>query len=380
MPTDKESGRLMGSQAVPPRKSVNVRAAAVRIHRWLALAAAAFWLVQAVTGVLILFHWELDDAAIAGAHRPTDLAAIERRLDALAPSGSGRTVDSVWTTGGSGDRYDVTVKTPAGEESVRIDGAGGVLRTMRDGERSVSDTLVVIHQNLLGGDVGAWIVGVSGVLLLSAILVGIGVAWPRGRAWRRAFRPPPGRLPKVARLYGWHRALGLWAGVPAAVLVAVGVSLVFEDGVARLLGAPEIEPSARAAGPAAAPSSAASFSRVAATALARYPGSTLTAVSFPSGERPSWRVRVRQPDELRRAFGTTTLFIDRGGRVLADHDAHRAAPARWLLDALYPIHTGESAGLPGRLAVLAIGCWLVTISVIGLLLWSARRKLRRRNP
>lgn len=366
----------MDGQAVPRREGVTMRAVTVRVHRWLGVGAALFWLIQALTGVLIVFHWELDDATIAGARQATDLVAIERRLDALAPPRSGRAIDSVWTTAGTGDRYDVTVTTPAAEESVRIDGAGRVLRTMHDGERSVFDTLVVIHQNLLGGDTGASIVGLSGLLLLSNILVGIGVAWPRGRAWRQAFKPPPGRAPRVARLSGWHRLLGLWVGVPAAVLVSIGVLLVFEDGVGRALGAAELEAPAPTA---IAPGPAAPFYRVVATALARYPGATLTAVSFPNGQRPSWRVRVRQADELRRAYGTTTVFVGRDDRVLADHNAHRAAPARWLMDALYPIHTGESGGVLGRLAVLAIGLWLLSISIFGLLLWSARRQLRRKK-
>lgn len=362
----------MASRATPRRERANVRKGLVRVHRWLGLAAALFWLVQAVTGVLIVFHWELDDAGIAGVPSATSLPAIERRLYALAPPNSGRTVESLWTTAGAANRYDVAVATAAGEESVRIDGAGNVLRTLRSGERSGFDTLVVIHQNLLGGDGGAWIVGVSGALLLSNIVAGLYIAWPRGRGWRQAFRPPPRRVPRLARLYGWHRLLGLWLGVPALVTVAVGVLLVFENGVAHLIGATELEaPLAAAAGPPA------SFSQVAATALARYPGSTLTAVSFPGGDRSSWTVRVRQGGEWRRAYGTTTLFLGRDGRIMADYNARRAPLARWVMDALYPIHTGESGGPVGRLAVLAIGLWLLSVSIIGLMLWWTRRGLRR---
>src|SRR3546814_6398405 len=56
------------------------------VHRWLSLGAAAFWLLQAFTGILIVFHWEITDAALSDIHRPTDLAAIERRIDTLAPA------------------------------------------------------------------------------------------------------------------------------------------------------------------------------------------------------------------------------------------------------------------------------------------------------
>ena len=81
-------------------RATSVRQWTIRIHRWLSLAAALFWLVQAVTGTLIVFHWELDDLATGGVHRGTDLVAIDRRLRTFAPTGAGRSIRSVWTTAG----------------------------------------------------------------------------------------------------------------------------------------------------------------------------------------------------------------------------------------------------------------------------------------
>jgi uncharacterized iron-regulated membrane protein len=41
------------------------------------------------------------------------------------------------------------------------------------------------------------------------------------------------------------------------------------------------------------------------------------------------------------------------------------------------VHTGELGGLAGRLLALAIGAWLVTMVVIGVLLWLRRRPRRK---
>ena len=107
-----------------------LRAGAVKLHRWLSLAMLALWLLQAVTGMICVFHWELDDATIAAADhsfdRALDLPAIGRRLALLAPPGSGRTVTEMWTSAGGRDRWDVTVSGRP-SETVRIDGAGDVL-------------------------------------------------------------------------------------------------------------------------------------------------------------------------------------------------------------------------------------------------------------
>lgn len=72
---------------------MTLRAVVIKTHRWLSLAAAAFWLLQAATGIFIVFHWEIDDAITAGVHQSTDLKAIERRVAGLKP-------ESIWTTAG----------------------------------------------------------------------------------------------------------------------------------------------------------------------------------------------------------------------------------------------------------------------------------------
>jgi uncharacterized iron-regulated membrane protein len=348
---------------------MSARGAAVRVHRWLGIAAAAFWLLQALTGVAIVFHWELDDATVAGAHRPTDFVAIEGTLGLLAKRGA---IESVWTSAGAADRYDVSV---AGVGSVRIDGAGNELRLIKVGSQSPFDTIVMLHQTLLAGDVGSWIVGVSGLLLVSTLLLGLWTAWPRRGTWRQSLRLPRAGWPRPARFYGWHRALGLWVAGPALLLVVAGTMLVFEDATAKLVGA--AEPASPAPGRPMGPPLG--FARIAAIALARYPGSHLTAVSFPAAARPSWQVRVRQPSEPRRDYGTSTVFIAPDGRILAAHGADAAPWSRWLVDYLYAFHTGEAGGTVGRIAVMAVGLWLATMIVLGVMLWSARRRPRRRN-
>jgi uncharacterized iron-regulated membrane protein len=38
------------------------------------------------------------------------------------------------------------------------------------------------------------------------------------------------------------------------------------------------------------------------------------------------------------------------------------------------VHTGEIAGPVGRFLVLLVGFWLMTMTIIGLMLWNRRRK------
>src|SRR3546814_1895563 len=78
--------------------------------------------------------------------------------------------------------------------------------------------LVGLHPDLLGAW-GSWIVSISGLLLCSNLLLGLIAAWPRRGTWRTALLPIR-KGPAAARLYSWHRAVGLWAVLPAFAIAA----------------------------------------------------------------------------------------------------------------------------------------------------------------
>lgn len=329
----------------------------VATHRWIGIVAALLWLLQAVTGVFAVFHWEIEDAMTAGAHRPTDWKAIESRLRHFAPY-------SMWSTAGAPDRYDVNVPGRA----LRIDGAGNVLRVRRDGESGFADTIVVLHQSLLAGDRGRWVIGASGLFLASNLILGIIAAWPRRGQWKRAVRPLTAGS-RVATLYSWHRAAGLWLAIPGLCIVTAGVLLAFDDVTESLLHPGPDDPPPI---PASAPRIG--FAQAVGAALSRYPGAALSGVGFPSSGNATWKVTLRQRGELQRAYGRTRVFVSAvDGHVVADFDALTAPSTRRFLDLVFPFHTGEMGGLAGRLAVMTIGLWLITMIVLGIALWRARR-------
>jgi uncharacterized iron-regulated membrane protein len=334
------------------------RAAVVTTHRWMGVIAATLWLLQAATGIFAVFHWEIDDAITRGAHQATDLRAIEQRVRGFVPQ-------SMWSTAGAPDRYDVFV---AGQV-MRIDGAGHVLRIRRDDEKFADggfvETLVVLHQSLLAGNRGRWIIGTSGLLLFTNFILGIVAAWPRAGQWKRALKPLTAGS-RVATLYSWHRAAGLWLAIPALCVVTAGVLLAFDNVTEFLLRPGPVEPPAQ-------PSTAAArigMAEATEAALARYPGAAVSGIGFPSPENAMWTITLKQRGELQRAYGKTRVSVSAiDGRIIADFNALTASPSRRFLNNLFPFHTGEMAGMPGRIAVFAIGVWLITMISLGLALW-----------
>jgi uncharacterized iron-regulated membrane protein len=112
-------------------------------------------------------------------------------------------------------------------------------------------------------------------------------------------------------------------------------------------------------------------------ALARYPGATLAIVRMPDADQPWYRVRLRQAEELRRVFGQTTVYVDaHDGTLLRDSDAFKLPLNERIVNAIYPIHSGEAFGIGGRVIVLLTGLSLLAMGVLGAGMWWTRRAAR----
>lgn len=98
---------------------------------------------------------------------------------------------------------------------------------------------------------------------------------------------------------------------------------------------------------------------------------------LPFGSRQVYQVHLRQDGEPPQTHGATRLYVSANtGRVIGMYDPVQAPPANRFMALLFPVHTGQIGGLAGRLVVMGIGIWLLTMVGLGLSLWSARRKLK----
>jgi len=344
-----------------------------KFHRVLGLCVAVLWLVQAVTGVLLTFRQELDNATLRRPGAPVVTAGLGQRIEAIQHAGGH--VTSLWVADFGVDQFDLRYVDAGSERLMRVDGAGRVLRDGLENAWVLNGgffrTLTLIHTSLLAGDAGEWIIALSGFLLVVNVALGLKLAWPRAGMWRRALTLQSSRN-EAGRLYGFHRTVGLWVAVPLLIVFTAGVALRFDDDIESALGVALAPPASAPAGSGVTPAEALD------TALARFPGSTLTALSMPTAAGAWYRVRVHAPGEVSRMYGTTTVFISAAnGQVLREYPAREASFARSFYDTLYPLHTGELGGFAGRFLLLILGVSLVAMGVYGIRLWLARRKPRQ---
>jgi uncharacterized iron-regulated membrane protein len=154
------------------------------VHRIVGLFFAVIWLVQVLSGLALTFVQETGNAICRGVPVEMRTAALGDRIR-LIQQFSGQ-VSSAWTADFAAD----------------------------------------------GGEVGEWIIAISGILLFSNLLLGLKLGWPRAGAWRQVLVLRPSRNPTL-RLVSIHRALAVWMAIPALLITLAGIGLRFEDDIER---------------------------------------------------------------------------------------------------------------------------------------------------
>ncbi|MGE6696379.1 PepSY-associated TM helix domain-containing protein [Hyphomonas sp. NPDC076900] len=359
-----------------------MKRALLNLHRVISLVLAGFWLIQVATGVLLVFHWELDGFAAGTDSVAFSPGAISDRVAEIEAGAHGRKVTSIWTSGAVNEQFDIYVREPGASsaDKWRINGAGEVLRTGLSPGGAFFDLLVRVHTEFLAGPGGRVLVGVSGVFLVSNVLIGAVLAWPRARHWRALLRWPSA-CPAIARNYGWHRLLGLGVFFPTLVVVTFGVLLAFEKPLGDAIAEPVTDP---------APAFSVSTDRdgeikispelAIEAALSVYPDASLTALRMPSDARKAYEVRLRQPGEANRIYGDTVLIVSAtSGEVALVTDPFRQPPGRAFMSFLFPVHTGQAIGLVGRVIALAAGCGVLVLMIFGVMLFTSRLRSRTRR-
>jgi len=367
-----------------------------RVHKILGLSVAALWLIQILTGVLLTFRMEIDNTLLGGTDAPLQVESMDQRIGAIQSAGG--TVSSVWVTNFAATRFDVLYADAAHHErKMRVDGAGRVLRDGPGDSRWVNGgffaTLTDIHTTLLVGEPGKWLIAASGLLLVSNLILGLKLAWPRRGYWWKSLVLRTSRNP-TANFYGLHRTLGLYIAFPLLLLVSAGIALCFDDDLEAALHVVRDPPAISAvtpgvAAPVAAARAVAEFpvtargmtpARALTLALARFPGATLTALSMPTREEPWYRVKLHIPGEVSRMYGLTAVYLSPvDGSVLREYSAASASLTRLMLDWIYPVHTAEAGGVVARVLLVCIGIALLAMGYLGIRLWSVRSAQRQKN-
>jgi uncharacterized iron-regulated membrane protein len=246
-------------------------------------------------------------------------------------------------------------------------------------------TLFHLHRYLLSGETGKTITGVGGMMLLILMLVGIVLWLPKltARGLKQSVRIAHGG--SWSRFtYTLHRAGGIFVAPVLATIAFSGWYLNLPKWVTPIIS------SVMTVSPNDKPQSATPPAGVhaitpaqAMTAAQReYPNALVTRIGLPRKPGDSYEMRVRQPGEVRNDSGSTRLWLDAyTGQRLGARDplAAETPSGDTLITWLYPLHSGEAFGTPGRAFITAFGLIPLIFAITGVLIWWKRRSGHRRH-
>lgn len=381
------------------------------IHLWLGLGTGLIIVFVCLTGSLLAFGQELEQAwhparyFVAPATTPRlPLAQLAAAVKTDKPQASissfrlyadpARTVE---VSLAGGDKPGPAAPRAPGkggpEKSGQKKGEGGGPRIFLNpytaaitGELNPRDnffkTVELLHRGLVAGPVGKLVMGVSASIFLLILGTGLVLWWP---TVRQALRP---RL-LLKWGSGWkrlnhdlHVSLGFYASVFLFIMALTGVGMSFEwvgEGISKLTHSPLKRPEPpTSATPAAG---AASLAPDAVLALARQqaPEAETYTVQLPKVPTGSIRVAVLPPGAITEN-ATDEVYLDQYSGAVLSSQSYAQRPVGQRIRGLFkPVHTGAIGGKITKLLALVLGLLGATFPVTGTIMWWNRTRRPRKK-
>ena len=287
------------------------------LHRWLGLGVGVLVAATALSGTFLAFAPEIDRTVNPGlwlVKPSTRTASLEQVRQAaehtggpslrmlLFPDHENSAILALQVGRDPSDRWEVFVDP----HSARV------LGKRRYGSTWLGN-VKIFHSELLAGKRGRWIVAAGGIA--SLLLGGSGFAlWWTNR---------PSKFARPRSLLDWHRQVGLLGLLPSTILALSGSYLILRPYalpvLTRLTGAMPLEQVAQS--PGSRSSNPPSLDDVRERAIAAYPNATVTRIYLPEGEKGSFAVRMRLPED-QNPNGNTAVRIDRySGEMIQRHSS-----------------------------------------------------------
>ncbi len=389
-----------------------VRRWAVVLHRYVGLLLALFLTLAGLTGSVLAFQEELDEAlnpelfftASAAAPRHHGLPealepfAVSRRTQALQEGGVGWEVplklepgktQHVWQSSGRGT-YRQRFVDPATGELVGEREWGNI----REGKRNLIPFLYRFHYSLALGEVGTVLFGIVALLWTLDCFVGayLTIPAPGGREAKRDgitqwFRRwLPAWMIRTSSWYAaaftWHRASGLWVWGLLIVFAWSGVGFnlwpVYRPVVAATLGMrggthdklPELTPPfpPSALSPAQAYELAKQHMHAELAALDAELVEEQTLTYTP--EHATIVYRVKSSLDIQDRYPRTEVYLNSTTGSLIGFDAPTGqAAGNTVTNWLFALHMGTVGGLAYRILIAVFGVMVAVLSVSGVLIW-----------
>jgi len=362
-------------------RSLKLRSLVFQLHRYLGLICGVVLIIIGTTGSLLIFEPELEHQL------------IEHRLGVIVPQGNPISIDAVvasvraelgraphLTLGNILMPQDATSPYQArlrdsGDHLVQLfihPYTGQIMGTIPEAESWLHIALR-LHYQLLAGNTGMIIAGITGLLLFILSLTGI-VLWPGWRKLNVGFKIKWNAHPK-RRNFDIHKVAGAIAAVFLAFTGFTGFCWNFYDWSSSVIYAITLTPKPPELVSKPLPNQVTlPISKSLAVANTIFPNSITTYVGVPSKPDGVVRVGKRQAHEALR-YGESEVLVDPySGKVLHKQDSKTSGLGDRILNAFAPLHFGTFWGLPSRILYVFVGLAPLILFITGFVMWWYRKR------
>jgi uncharacterized iron-regulated membrane protein len=380
----------------------------LRLHRYAGLAMTIFLVIAGLTGSVIAFQTELD--AWLNPHlfhtnsqgTPLSPSELIARIERLEPRLRVTYIPLKYASGESARLGIQPRLDPVTARDIELDydeifvdpRRGNILGRRQWGaccfeRQHVIPFLYKLHYSLhVPGKWGVWLMGIVALIWACDCFVGAYLTWPRRRPFFARWKPAwQVKVPSSTyRLnFDLHRAGGLWFWGVLFTLAVSGVYFnldreVFRPVVSFLSPLTPTPLEQRTAQSSEAPiEPALSFEEVAARASAEAARRGWTRSPGGVSYRPTYGIYVvdffvSQHDHS-AGLGPPFLYFDgQDGRLLGDRVPGAGTAGDVFMRLQFPLHSGQIAGLPGRIIICLTGLVVAMLSSTGVVIWWKKRQ------
>lgn len=352
-----------------------------QVHWFLGVTAGLVLLVMGVTGGLYSFQAEilhaLNPQVMQVPAQDTSMlpmAELVQRIETAQPMEVSRV--TLYMDSGRAGSVGLRAREGEGSQSQYFDPyTGTLLGTARGSE--FFDVILRLHRFLALGETGQAITGASTLALIFFGLSGLYLRWPREAGKWRAWLALDWR--RKGRSFQWdlHAVTGTWCLLLYLLFALTGLWWSYGwygRGLEKLFGTPSAPLPELRVEDAAKPDMQALW-----LTTQQVSGGELSWVSFRFHAEPEKPVLVRYALQTGMPTGVyDTLWLKPGNGEVVRHSRYsEKPPGEKLLSSIYPLHTGEYFGLPGRVIWMVASLVMPLFFVTGWMLYLDRRRKKQ---
>ena len=378
------------------RRRGGLRRVFLRIHQIIGLFAGALFVLIGLSGGVLAFREDIDEALNAAIMRvePPAQASLKPLDETLAAAVAAMPPDAklerltlprhakaaaavtymVDADDLESDFYEIFVDP----YTAKVQGRRLLLHGDGTFSQPFVGILLAFHSTLLLGANNAYIVGSVGILLFCSVLVGLYLWWPRHGDWRLGLRVKWGASPERV-VYDLHRSVGIYGAAILLVMLFTGVAMIFKPAtrsVTSLFSPVRADPDFGRSKPISGQSPIGVDAAVAAANKVFRDG-RIHWILLPGAPNGVYVVGKQSKDEPNRTTTFRNVGVDQyTGEVLQVQDRAAFTAGERFLEWLFPLHSGEAFGEIGRPLMLLFGLIPLGLYVTGFLRWRQRRRGR----